>query len=175
MKIDLTRYYEPTGAARFLRSETEDAPARYFGFGPHPHGEKRSFHYNNWFAERDTTALLASNLGTPSGLQSIQGYNAVHIARYDEYIEALNGRSQGYHDTDVVPQGLDSPLLDLLNVRYIVVPAVAQPDQSVLRELKDYPPDRLQRRPGRCAGEPRRAPAGLDRPLGKAGRRRRRP
>ena len=140
VKIDLTTYYEPTGAAKFLGTETEDAPARYFGFGPHPHGEKRSFHYNNWFAERDTTALLASNLGTPSGLQSIQGYNAVHIARYDEYMAALNGRSQGYHDADVVPQGLDSPLLDLLNVRYIVVPAVVQPEQSVLRELKSTNP-----------------------------------
>jgi hypothetical protein len=140
VKIDLTRYYEPTEAAKFLRSETEDAPARYFGFGPHPHGEKRSFHYNNYFAERDTTALLASNLGTPSGLQSIQGYNAVHIARYDEFIEVLNGRSQGYHNADVVPRGLASPLLDLLNVRYIVVPAVAQPEQSVLRELKGANP-----------------------------------
>jgi hypothetical protein len=140
VKIDLAHYYEPTGAATFLQSETEDTPARYFGFGPHPHGEKRSFHYNNWFAERDTTALLASNLGTSAGLQSVQGYNAVHIARYDEYIEALNRRSQGYHNTDVLPQGLDSPLLDLLNVRYIVVPAVAQPEQSVLRELKDTHP-----------------------------------
>jgi hypothetical protein len=140
VKIDLTQYYEPTGAARFLRSETEDGPARYFSFGPHLQGNKRSYHYNNWFAERDTSALLASNLGTSLGLQSIQGYNAVHIARYDEYIEALNGRPQGYHDTDVVPHGLDSPLLDLLNVRYVVVPAVAQPDQSVLRELKDAHP-----------------------------------
>ena len=140
VKIDLARYYEPTGAARFLRSETEDEPARYFGFGPHPQGDKRSFHYNNWFVERGTTALLASNLGTSMGLQSIQGYNAVHIARYDEYIRALNGRSQGYHNTDVVPQGLDSPLLDLLNVRYVVVPAVAGPDQSALRELKDAHP-----------------------------------
>jgi hypothetical protein len=138
VKIDLTRYFENTGAAEFLR--TEDAPARYFGFGPHSHGEKRSFRYNNWFAERDTTALLASNLGTASGLQSIQGYNAVHIARYDEYIQALNGRSQGYHNADVVPRGLDSPLLDLLNVRYIIVPATTQPDQDVLRELKNAHP-----------------------------------
>ena len=109
------------GAASFLRSEMEDEPARYFGFGSYLRGGKRSFHYNR-FTEKDTTALLASNLGTPLGLQSIQGYNAVHLARYDEYIGALNGRSQGYHDTDVVPQGLDSPLLDLLNVRYVVGP-----------------------------------------------------
>jgi membrane protein YfhO len=140
VKIDLTRYYEPTGAARFLRSEIEDEPARYFSFGPHPQGDKRSFHYSNWFAERDTTALLASNLGTSLGLQSIQGYNAVHIARYDEYTTALNGRSQGYHNTDVVPQGLNSPLLDLLNVRYVVVPTVAESDQSALRQLKETHP-----------------------------------
>ena len=140
VRVDLARYYEPTGAATFLRSETEDTPARYFGFGPHQHGEKRTIHYNNYFDEPDTTALLASNLGTPSGLQSIQGYNAIHLARYDEYIRELNGTSQGYHNTDIVPRALDSPLLDLLNVRYVVVPAVTQPDQNVLRELKDTHP-----------------------------------
>ena len=140
VRIDPAEYYEPTGAAGFLRSETGNAPARYFGFGPHPHGEKRTVHLNNYFDEPDTTALLASNLGTSYGLQSIQGYNAVHLARYDEYIRALNGTSQGYHNTDIVPRGLDSPLLDLLNVRYIVVPTVAQPDQNVLRELKDTHP-----------------------------------
>nr|MBA3951453.1 YfhO family protein [Rubrobacter sp.] len=58
----------------------------------------------------------------------------------DEYIAALNRKSQGYHNTDVVPQGLDSPLLDLLNVRYIIVPSVAQTEQNVLRELKDTHP-----------------------------------
>jgi hypothetical protein len=140
VKIDLSRYYEPTGAARFLQSQTEGESARYFGFGPYLRGEKRSFHYNNRFAQKDTTALLASNLGTPMGLHSIQGYNAVQLARYYEYIKALNGKDQGYHNTDVYPKGLDSPLLDLLNVRYIIVPAVAAPDQNVLRELKNAHP-----------------------------------
>ncbi|MDP9410732.1 MAG: YfhO family protein, partial [Actinomycetota bacterium] len=140
VKIDLSRYYEPTGAARFLGSKTKDEPARYFGFGPYLQGEKQSFHYNNRFTEKDTIALLASNLGIPMGLQSIQGYNPVQIARYYEYITALNGKSQGYHNTDVYPQGLDSPLLDLLNVRYMIVPAVTEPDQSVLRELKNAHP-----------------------------------
>jgi hypothetical protein len=140
VRIDLTRNYEPTGAATFLRSEPGDGPARYFGFGPYLRGDKRSFHYNNRFIKKDTTALLASNLGTSMGLQSIQGYNAVQLARYYEYITALNGKSQGYHNTDVYPQGLDSPLLDLLNVRYVIVPAVAEPDQSVLRELKNAHP-----------------------------------
>ncbi|CAN5566611.1 hypothetical protein BH24ACT18_BH24ACT18_06310 [soil metagenome] len=140
VKVDLSRYFEPTGASKFLRSETENEPARYFGYGPRRLGDGWSFNYNNWFAERDTSALLASNMGTPLGLQSIQGYNAVHIARYDEYMEKLNGRSQGYHNADVVPRGLDSPLLDLLNVRYMIVPADVEADQDALLELKDVHP-----------------------------------
>jgi len=140
VKVDLSRYFEPTGAAEFLRSETEGEPARYFGYGPHRLGDGWSFNYNNRFAEPDTSALLASNMGTPLGLQSIQGYNAVHIARYDEYMTKLNGRSQGYHNADVVPQGLDSPLLNLLNVRYMIVPAAVDADQDALLELKDAHP-----------------------------------
>ena len=140
VEVNLSRYFEPTGAAKFIRSESENEPARYFGYGPRRLGDGWSFNYNNWFAERETRALLASNLGTPFGLQSIQGYNAVHIARYDAYMEALNGRSQGYHNADVVPQGLDSPLLDLLNVRYMIVPADVGADQDQLRKLKDAHP-----------------------------------
>ena len=140
VKVDLSRYFEPTGAAKFLRSETESVPARYFGYGPRRLGDGWSFNYNNWFAERDTSALLASNMATPMGLNGIQGYNAVHIARYDQYMTALNGRSQGYHNADVVPKGLDSPLLDLLNVRYMVVPTDVDAEQDELVELKDAHP-----------------------------------
>nr|MBA2510200.1 YfhO family protein [Rubrobacteraceae bacterium] len=57
-----------------------------------------------------------------------------------EYMESLNGRSQGYHNADVVPKGLDSPLLDLLNVRYMIVPADVGADQDELLELKDANP-----------------------------------
>lgn len=141
VKIDLAHYYEPTGAAKFLKSETEVSPARYAGYGPNLRDNNtRSYTYNNGFNDPDVSALLASNLATPQGLQSIQGYNAVHLATYDEYIEALNGKIQGYHNADVYPTGLDSPLLDLLNVRYFVVPAVAQREQHPLRDLKDAHP-----------------------------------
>jgi hypothetical protein len=149
VKIDLAHYYDPTGAAKFLRSETEDDPARYVGYGPYLRGDTRHNTYNNGFNDPNIKALLASNLATPQGLQSIQGYNAVHLATYDEYIEALNGKIQGYHNADVYAGGLDSPLLDLLNVRYFVVPAVTQQDQHPLRELKDahqkvYGDDRVE-------------------------------
>ncbi|MBA2344402.1 MAG: YfhO family protein [Rubrobacter sp.] len=140
-KVDLAGYYEPTGAAGFLKSKAEGEPIRYFGYGSYIQGEKQSlqYHYSRWF-DPSQTAFLASNLATPLGLQSIQGYNAVHIGLYDEFIDEVNGESQNYHDTDVFPKGVDSPLLDLLNVRYIIVPTDPAPDQGVLRGLKDkYP------------------------------------
>ncbi len=141
VKIDLSRYYEPSAVAGFLRSETDDEPARYFGFNPYLRGDNQSFHYNNRYTEKGTApALLASNLGTPPGLHSIQGYNPVQPARYYEYMKALNGASQGYHNADVYAEGLDSPLLDLLNVRYMVLPAAVNPDESLLRELKEAHP-----------------------------------
>jgi hypothetical protein len=127
--------------AEFLRAETDEEPARYFGFNPYLRGDNQSFHYNNRYTEKGTApALLASNLGTPPGLHSIQGYNPVQPARYYEYMKALNGTSQGYHNADVYAEGLDSPLLDLLNVRYMVLPAAVNPDESLLRELKEAHP-----------------------------------
>jgi hypothetical protein len=55
-------------------------------------------------------------------------------------MKALNGASQGYHNADVYAEGLDSPLLDLLNVRYMVLPAAVNPDETLLRELKEAHP-----------------------------------
>lgn len=57
------------------------------------------------------------------GLQNVQGHNPTHIARYDRFMSKLNGTTQNYHFIDVFEKGLTSPLLDLLNVRYIIVPA----------------------------------------------------
>ena len=46
---------------------------------------------------------------------------------------ALNGHPQNYHQTDVFDTGLDSPLLDVLNVRYVLVPAATAEDQLAPR------------------------------------------
>jgi hypothetical protein len=75
------------------------------------------------------TALEVNNRAIVSGLSDIQGYNPVHVARYDNLVSALNGHSQNYHHTDVFDTGLDSPLLDLLNVRYVVMPATLASDE----------------------------------------------
>jgi len=51
----------------------------------------------------------------------------------------LNGHPQDYHHADIFEEGLSSTLLDLLNVRYIVVPAVTAPDQTAPRLDRAYP------------------------------------
>lgn len=125
-KIDLTSYYEPTGAGQFLRwraSSEGEEPFRFFGYS-----QQRLAYTQRW-AVPGTTALEVNNRAISLGLQDVQGYNPIHVARYDELLVALNGASQNYHNADVFERGVTSPLLNLLNARYIVVPA-ARPTQT---------------------------------------------
>ena len=130
-RADLASYYEPTSAARFLQSQGGPEQFRYFGAAQHVYGGP--FPYTLRWADPNTTALEVNNRAMISGLHDVQGYNPIHLARYDEYMTALNGRPQDYHHADVFEQGLTSPLLDLLNARYVIVPAVTAPDQTALR------------------------------------------
>jgi len=139
LELDLYGYYGPRGGAEFLRSRTREEPTRYFGYD-YLETSSGSVPYAIRFAEPGVAALLVNNAATSYGLQDVQGYNAVHLARYDEYMEALNGRVQNRHFSDVVPEGLDSPLLDLLNVRYIVTPAATSPTRPYMQDLKDTLP-----------------------------------
>ena len=81
-----------------------------------------------------------NNAAIGQGLYDIQGYSATHIERYDGLIRAINDTGQEYHFADIRPQGLRSPLLDLLDVRRVVVPAEPGPEEptrirSLSREL----------------------------------------
>ncbi|MBA2440880.1 MAG: YfhO family protein [Rubrobacter sp.] len=139
-RVDLEEYYAPTGATEFLQDAGAEEPARYFGFDHRTNEAGNTVPYHIRFLDPDTRALEAENRATVHGgnLYSIQGYNAVHLARYDEYLEALNTRGQNYHDADIFPEGLGSPLLDLLNVRYITVPA--ETGSAGVEELEDELP-----------------------------------
>jgi hypothetical protein len=141
LKIDLSAYYGSTGAQEFLRSQTREEPARYFGYD--------SQGYALRFADPQIQALLVNNAATSYGLQDVQGYNAIHLAIYDEYMAALNGQTQNRHFSNVLPEGFDSPLLDLLNVRYVVTPAATSPNRSYMQDLKNnlrtvYEDDRVE-------------------------------
>jgi hypothetical protein len=130
-RVDLAAYYAPTGVARFLQTRSQTEQFRYFGYAQHILGGP--IPYTLRWADPSIIALEVNNRALVSGLDDVQGYNPIHLARYDDYMAALNVHSQNYHHTDVLDTGLDSPLLDLLNTRYIVVPAHTAQDQLAPR------------------------------------------
>ena len=133
VEADLSTYYEPTEATKLLRPNGEEQ-SRFFAYSP-------GLRYQRKFMESRVRALEAENRPTALRVQSTQIYHAVHLARYDEYLETMNGETQNYHSANVLPEGLDSPLLDLLNTRHIVTPANPPgPSAGNLESLKgDYP------------------------------------
>ena len=118
--VNLATYYQPTPPGTFLAQQLRDSPARFLGYAPHVDGQELAYTFR--FADPSTAALLVNNHALPLGLQDVQGYDASHLRRYDAYLTALNGQTQNYHDAVVFAAGLSSPLLDLLNARYIAVP-----------------------------------------------------
>ena len=114
------------GAGAFLQEELARAgPFRYAGYGGilYPGDEARQDSYMGRRFEPVIAALLVNGRPIYLGLYDIQGYNPLHLARYDELITALNGESQDYHTAFLLPSGVDSPLLDLLDLRYVVLDA----------------------------------------------------
>jgi hypothetical protein len=136
-QVDLTAYFAPTGAARFLQSATATGQPRAIGYAQHVFGGPIA--YTLGWANPKTAALGVNNRALLTGVDDIQGYNPIHLARYDVFMRALNGQRQNYHQTDVFEAGLGSPLLDLLGVRYIVMPAVPAADQAEPRLTRDLP------------------------------------
>jgi hypothetical protein len=98
-----------------------------------------TLYLHNWL-DPNAAALGVNNRSAMSGLQDIQGYNPVQPARYVDYMTALNGHSQEYHGSYVFNEGFDSPLLNLLNARYLIVPADIPPGRPDLLHLSQrYP------------------------------------
>ena len=131
-------YTEPGGAGAFLLSESSgDAePFRFFGYDPAlllENEEQRTYVIS--YADPRTAAILAINRSFFVGLQDIQGYSPVQSSRYVELMDAANGVEQSYHTANILKSGWPSPLLDLLNVRFIVVPSAVPPGRPDLLHL----------------------------------------
>jgi hypothetical protein len=121
--VDLAAAFDPGPAGAWLQVHGADT-GRYFGYAPQiVDGRARTWAYSVRWADPQIAALLENNQALGAGLSDIQGYDPAHIARYDHVITALNGRRQDYHFADVRPEGLFSPLLDMLNVRWVLVPS----------------------------------------------------
>ena len=141
-RVELATYYAPGGAVAFLREQAAAEPGRYIGFdqGQRAIADGQTVLYRYQFASPETGALLVNNRGTLHGLEDAQGYNPVQPRRFVEYLTALNGHAQEYHDANVYPGGVTSPLLDLLNIRYVVVPSDAPEDRRYIQALIDNLP-----------------------------------
>jgi hypothetical protein len=133
---------EPNGAARWLQDrQAEGEVFRYFGYDLSALSLRADHRtYVVGFHRPGTADLLVNNRSIRLGLDDIQGYNPVQIQRYVNYFEAINGQEQSYHAANVLHTGLNTPLLDMLNVRYIVIPADVPPSRPDLFHLiQRYP------------------------------------
>jgi hypothetical protein len=142
-RVDLADYYAPPGAARFLREQDAADPARFFGYSPQVMARWTSYRFffgdPRQFGIEPVQPLVVNNLATLYGLQDAQGYNPQQMRRYVDVVNALNGRLQEYHETNILPAGLGSPLLAALGVRYVVLPAQVSRDDPHLAPLANAP------------------------------------
>jgi hypothetical protein len=135
---DMTTYYSPTGSTLFLQNRKSSGPYRYLGFDPSLQSESDipSVPYRRNFADDITAQLIVNNRASIFRLGDIQGQDFPALPRrYAEFLEAINGEAMDNHDADVTAAGVMSPLLDLLNVRYIVIPADVSTDQPEIAQL----------------------------------------
>lgn len=81
-----------------------------------------------------TPGVLPPDSGMAYGLESVEGYESLFDRRYRDYMAAADrnvGADQDYHG--VVLSRVDSPLLDLLNLRFILTDRVLTDPQLKLR------------------------------------------
>lgn len=123
---------DPNGAGAFLQQQmAKDGPFRFVGYAglDVEHSPFRFSHYPDGRLDPYIMAILANTRPMPLGLQEVQGYNPLQLKNFSEYLAVLNGKTTDYHFAMVLSSGVQSPLLNMLNVRYIVVPAILPPDR----------------------------------------------
>jgi hypothetical protein len=135
---------DPAGAGEFLQTrQAELGPFRYVGYGGVGHSDPGPWRYS--YQDRrlqpDVVPLLVNGRSMVLELQDIQGYNPIQLQRYVEFMTALNGVRQDYHHANLLPSGTVSPLLNLLNVRYIVVSTTIPQDRADVVTLTSGRPE----------------------------------
>jgi hypothetical protein len=86
-------------------------------------------------AEPQIRAILVNGRSIFLDLYDAQGYNPTQLDRYVQYVTAMNGKQIDYHLAELRVGGIGSPLLDMLNVRYLLVDArlpLDRPDVAAL-------------------------------------------
>ena len=116
---------DPGGAGEFLQSRQEAGEHfRFFGYEDVLQNGGRGYPstYREHYANPLALDLLVNARAMRLHLYDAQGYNPVQLVNYVEFLNEVNEEVQNYHDAQILPGGLTSPLLNILNARYIVVP-----------------------------------------------------
>lgn len=127
-RVDLDTYYEPSPAAEWLVGR-EGEPFRFAGIDPSlvSHTAVGPLLYGRFHADPETAALVVNHRAAFLGLEDAQSSNfpPMRLALYDDVLAALNGAPMDYHGAAILSwEALRSPYVDLLGIRYIVVPIV---------------------------------------------------
>jgi hypothetical protein len=151
---------DPGGAGEFLQAQqAASGPFRYVGYGGvlHPGDEARGHNYMERRLDPAVQAILVNGRPIFLNLDEIQGYNPLQLQRYVDFVTAMNGERQDYHTAYLLPSGTSSPLLDLLDVRYVLIDAslpqnredvialregrreVFRNNQVIIYETEDFP------------------------------------
>ncbi len=129
---------DPGGAGEFLQQKQDtEPPFRFIAYGGMYHPDTVLKTYPDRRLEPAMVAILQNARPMRLGLETTQGYDPLQPLVYQEFLQAMNGREQNYHYANLVYTGVDSPLLDLLNVRYIVVDRNIPEDRDDHRALAE--------------------------------------
>lgn len=123
---------DPGGAGEFLQAQrARQPPFRYVGYAGRGYRYLPDQSYSLRRMEPGVIAVLSNGRASRLGLEHIQGYNPTHLRFYNEYVDVMNGTIQDYHWLDALPSALaGSQLLDMLNVRYVVVSLAIAPNRE---------------------------------------------
>ncbi len=131
-----TRTTGPGGAGDFLLAQQATGEhfryVHYIGTGTADDNNPRG---RGTFVQRrheaNTEAVQANGRSIYFGLYETQSYNPVQLSRYAELMTAINGAPQDYHFADILPNASNLGLMDVLNVRYVLL------DESLPADRED--------------------------------------
>ncbi|HYH12077.1 MAG TPA: YfhO family protein, partial [Thermomicrobiales bacterium] len=129
---------DPGSAGAFLQERLDESgPFRYLGYAGagHEAGGPDASSYMSRRADPYVQAILVNGRPMFLDLYEIQGYDPIQLDRYVDVVAAINGKEQDYHTAFVSDEGVRSPLLDLLNVRYVLIDASIPPDRADIAGL----------------------------------------
>jgi len=128
--INLSRK-DTGGAGEFLQRQQEtQQPFRYVGYSGSGYRPAPSRSYPDRRLDAPVISILQNARPFRLGIESIQGYNPLQLKVWYDWVTTLNREPQNYHFTDLWPGGFRSPLLDMTNVRYILIDRFIPPNRD---------------------------------------------